>query len=97
MANLNLKDAFYLFRKMKPYLPDIVENLSPIDFIQEIVENCIHADKHLDYLQIVSSVSGISVPVLLEGTPEEILEICLQGFIDNHISELVQFCRLMGM
>lgn len=87
---ITFHEALDLYLLIKPFLPE-TQDLAPIDFIDKVVENIQQANKPEVYLNIVSILQHTDIETILEFTPDETLQYCLQGLINNKIYELINF------
>ena len=97
METLTIPEAFKVYLLMKPYLPEKVYEITAIDFIRQLVDNIIGAGKPKIYLDIVSMLTGIEIENLIQNTPEDVLDAFTDELLKQHISELIDFCRKIGL
>jgi hypothetical protein len=93
MNPLNLTDALKLYNVLRPHLPEYNKDDDPLEFISKIMKNIRSSDKHKDYVDAVSLMTGIPVKEILKYEPIEVLETFTNGLITNRITSLSEFAK----
>jgi hypothetical protein len=96
MEPLSLSNALKLYDILQEHLPEFNKDEEPIEFIGKIIKNIRSSEKHRDYLDAVSIMTGISVIDLTRHSSEEVLEMFVNGLSTNKIISLKEFAQQVG-
>ena len=96
MKILNLDEALQLYDLLGEYLPDEEEPNSIINFVGKIVNNIKENSRPEIYIQSISLMSDFSEDDLLSMTSEQVLQLFIQGVMENQLPSLKKFCETIG-
>ena len=95
MKPLNLSDAMKLGTILYPYIPDEADD--SLDFIGTIINNIKTSGKHIDYLNAIALMYGMSIDdVIKQDDSEFVLEMFAEGITLNNLLDLKIFFDSVG-
>lgn len=97
MRPLSINKALRLYKLIAPYLPEVDDDMSGIEFVGKIIDSIKDSGKHRDYIEIVALMADTTVETLVEQlNSDEILTMFIEGIEINKILFLQEFCRKIG-
>lgn len=97
MKPLTLDKAMQLYDLIGEYIPNITsENEDSLHFIGTIINNIKDSGNHQAYIDAVSLMSNTSVEELLKTDYKNVLNLFMEGLVENQILSLQAFCRGIG-
>ena len=91
---LNTTKALRLFNLLDKHIPANSKDVDVLNFVGKIVDSIIAKNEHRVYTDAILLMNNLdSVYLLKDEEPEEILQIFIDGLIENRIVSLVDFFR----
>ena len=97
MKPLSIDKALKLSALLSPYIPDIQEVDTGIQFIGKIVENIVSAEKYQVYLDAIALMMDVNIDDILDNLSiPEAIDMFAEGLQVNKILDLQEFCKKVG-
>jgi len=94
---LPLRRAILLYKTLKPYFPDKIEDDS-FDFVHQIIRNIKDSEGYSDYANALEIMTEKSFEEIAEeNDPLDVIEIFTDGLFQNKILLVKAFCEEMGL
>ena len=94
---LNTKDAIELYLMLKDFVPDYKLEDDFLEFTGTIVSNIRHSDKPEVFGQsILFMFPKIKIEKLIEMKPLKVVELFMEGLVENRFLLLCGFCEAIG-
>lgn len=91
---LNTAKSLKLFHLLNKHIPANSKDVDVLSFVGKIVDSIIANNEHRVYTDAILLMNNIdSVYLLKDEEPEEILQIFIDGLVENRIVSLVDFFR----
>ena len=92
---MNIWDALELHKEISPYMDKPDKDVSVLTFARGIIDRM--QINPMAYLRCVEIISKKPREEILQMKPMDIFEIFLTGLLDNHVFDLMNFGRQVGL
>lgn len=97
MEALTFSKAMELYELLGAHIPDVEdENIDALDFIGKIVDDINASGHHEAYTLSIELMSGKTLQDLQEMASDDILDLFVDGLMQNRILDLKAFCDKVG-
>ena len=96
MEALTLNKAMELYELLGAHIPEVEDADDPLEFIGKIVEDINASGHHEAYTLSIELMSGKTLQDLQEMNSEDILDLFVDGLVQNKILHLKTFCNKIG-
>ena len=97
MEALTLDKAMELYELLGAHIPEVEdERIDALNFIGKIVEDINASGHHEAYTLSIELMSGKTLQDLQEMNSEDILDLFVDGLVQNKILDLKSFCNKVG-
>lgn len=93
---LNIKDALKLYELLQPHLPDSMSG-SVLDFTGKVIKNIKTSESPEDFSEILMLMYDYELSDLTIFSGVKLVELFIEGLLDNQIISLVDSCKQLGL
>ena len=98
MKPLSIDKALRLYMMLSPYLPDVKEIETGLEYVGDILQSMIDDGHPRIYLEAVALMMDATIDDVTENlNKEEILDSFADGLMENKIFDLEAFCKKVGL
>jgi hypothetical protein len=98
MNSLTLDKAMELYEILGAHIPEVEdENVDALEFIGKIIKRINDSNNHKDYTLSVEVMSGKSWEEIKQLNSDEVLDLFIDGLVNNKIISLKIFCESVGL
>lgn len=95
---MNLNDAYRLYKTLSPHTPrENIDEVDSLSFMQEIVHHCTDTGRHVDFVDSLKILTGLTTVELGKIEGMNLVEIFFEGLIANNFITLIIFFDELGV